>query len=519
MKSILNCCLQKEEESRNNMSGGNLKTTQKQSTGETNGINFSQALGSNHGLSTFHHQENLPRLPIPSLAETLSKFEDTVSPLLTKSQLMKTKSIVASFLKNEGPKLQSLLETYDKELAQNGRFGSYIEEFWNDAYLVPNDPVVLNINPYFLLEDDADANIAKNQILRASALTFQSLKFAASVKNGTLAPDTVKGTPLCMDQFKSLFAACRIPKDGKSDVIKVDHDSTTVAVMFRNQLYYFEALLQDPSDDEWKVLVNESDISHILQTIVNDGRKTSKAMSVKKAVGVLTTLPRDSWARARIKLSEMSERNIMNLSQIDSALFVLALDEFRPETVHEAAANMLHGTHHLVSSEDDDEDKSAFSTSYSILPSLAYQGGTCCNRYYDKLNIVVCEDGSAGINFEHSAIDGHSALRFVSDIFAETIVDFAKSVTRSIYRGGCPIPSIVHAKVLKASRINEGKLRTDKGYIETSPKKLIFDMDEEIEDQIRFAESKLGDVVKADDTYILEFKSFGKNLIVHNSLR
>ena len=29
---------------------------------------------------------------------------------------------------------------------------SYIEEFWDDSYLLGNDSVVLNLNPFFILE-------------------------------------------------------------------------------------------------------------------------------------------------------------------------------------------------------------------------------------------------------------------------------------------------------------------------------------------------------------------------------
>lgn len=30
------------------------------------------------------------------------------------------------------------------------------------------------------------------------------------------------------------------------------------------------------------------------------------------------------------------------------------------------------------------------------------QVGTCTNRWYDKLQIIVCADGEAGINFERA---------------------------------------------------------------------------------------------------------------------
>lgn len=31
------------------------------------------------------------------------------------------------------------------------------------------------------------------------------------------------------------------------------------------------------------------------------------------------------------------------------------------------------------------------------------QIGTCTNRWYDKLQIIVAQNGTAGVNFEHSS--------------------------------------------------------------------------------------------------------------------
>lgn len=505
LKKILQCCFEDQDQS------SSIEPP------PSNTTNIDDIRMESPATSTFEHQESLPRLPIPSLSATLARFTETIKPLLSAAELEEAKSIIKDFGENDGPKLQSLLESYEAKAAREGSYGSYIEKFWSDAYLQPDASVVLNLNPYFLLEGDADAKIAKDQIKRAAALTFCSLKFAASLKNETMKPDVIKGIPLCMDQFKSLFGACRIPKKG-TDVIQVDSESSHVVVMYRNQFYYFHGLWSKSADSngEVKVAVNEADIAQILLTIVKDAKRVSKAASVEKALGVLTTLNRNDWASAREKLTRLSQSNKNNLQIIESALFVLALDEFVPENVHEAAANMLHGTHKLVPS---DEDDNIVLSSRNLLPSLAFQGGTCCNRFYDKLQIIVCEDGSAGINFEHSAIDGHTALRFVSDVFADTIVNFAKSVTKAIYTKGCPIPSILNAQVTRAMISNKGKNKNDRTYFDTSPKKLNFDFNAEIFDEIVFAEAKLGDTVKGDETNILEFKNFGKNLIVHNSLR
>ena len=52
--------------------------------------------------------------------------------------------------------------------------------------------------------------------------------------------------------------------------------------------------------------------------------------------------------------------------------------------------------------------------------------GTCLNRWFDKLQLIVCKDGSASMNFEHTAVDGHTVLRFAADTFADTVVRFAR---------------------------------------------------------------------------------------------
>ena len=64
--------------------------------------------------------------------------------------------------------------------------------------------------------------------------------------------------------------------------------------------------------------------------------------------------------------------------------------------------------------------------SYKFDEEAMVQHGTCTNRWYDKLQIIVCENGASGVNFEHTGTDGHTVLRFVSDIFTDAIMRFAQ---------------------------------------------------------------------------------------------
>lgn len=101
-------------------------------------------------------------------------------------------------------------------------------------------------------------------------------------------------------------------------------------------------------------------------------------------------------------------------------------------------------------------------------------------------------------------------MRFVSDIFADNVVSFAQSITKTIYSDKHMFPSLVHAHVRKASSVNP-KL--------TAPRKLIFDLPQCVLDKIYYAETALSDQIVASETFVLEFDEYGKNFIVQNKMR
>ena len=188
-----------------------------------------------------------------------------------------------------------------------------------------------------------------------------------------------------------------------------------------------------------------------------------------------------------------TEMNRFNLQVIDSALFVLVLDHYSPKDIHYAAANMLHGTN-LMKDKD------------------VTQVGSCLNRWYDKLQLVVCGDGTSGLVFEHSIIDGHTALRFTSDIFAETVINFAESIVDLIHGRGM-ITHVIEAEVERAAT-----MARDGPSLDVTPKKLVFELSEAILDNIYFAETALCDDISANDTHVLEFRDYGKRFITANKM-
>ncbi len=165
---------------------------------------------------TFGRQESLPPLPVPTLEETMNKFLRHLEALEADGDpedRRATERIVREFLFDTringsnttdscvtGPVLQELLLAYDTNGRKTRAIGSYVEEFWSDAYLAPDSSVVLNLNPYFLLEESPDPKLAGNQIRRAASLCFASVKMASQLRNETLKPDIFRGRALCMGE-------------------------------------------------------------------------------------------------------------------------------------------------------------------------------------------------------------------------------------------------------------------------------------------------------------------------------
>lgn len=174
---------------------------------------------------TFGQQSSLRKLPIPALEETLTKFPSVVEALQTEAQQKETQRECQAFLEGPGPDLQKALEEYAQDGVESGKHGSYMEEFWNESYLAPDASVVLNLNPFFVLEASPDPKLA-NQLGRASSLCFAAVKFASMLKHEQLPPDKHRGQSLCMDQFKVLFGASRQPSLGQCDQVSVYNDSS-----------------------------------------------------------------------------------------------------------------------------------------------------------------------------------------------------------------------------------------------------------------------------------------------------
>lgn len=335
--------------------------------------------------------------------------------------------------------------------------------------------MVLNLNPFFLLEDDPTP-ARNNQVTRAASLVISALSFVRAVRKEELPPDMLRGQPLDMYQYSRMFGTARIPTDNGCHIGQ-DPTAKHIVVMCRGQSYWFDVM-----DDNHDLIMTEKDVSLNLQVIVNDAEQTPIYESAKGALGVLSTENRKIWSGLRDLISKDEGSNNSDcLNIVDSALFILDLDHTEPLDSAGLCMNMLCGTSQI---------------------ERGVQVGTCTNRWYDKLQIIVCKNGSAGINFEHTGVDGHTVLRFASDVYTDTILRFAKSINGqapSLWASTSPDPS----KRDPASF----------GDVSTTPHKLEWDMVPELSTALRFAETRLADLIQQNEFQTLEFGHYGKNFM------
>lgn len=362
-------------------------------------------------IPTDKFQRSLPRLKIPNLDKTCERYLAALDPIFAEdTRLTQTRTTTNEFKNGIAKQLHQKLLDYDKTVKHT----SYINDFWFDMYLSSRIPLPLNFNP-FLAWKDAQKNELNDQLVRSTNFLISAARFKRSLEENILEPEVFhlnpkktaksplyrdlmsmspnsiatylsfafKAFPLDMSQYKNLFNSTRIPRQGKDEILKSDPKTNRHVLIIKDgQLYTFDLL--DTNGD----LNSPEYIYANLCQIRNQPKPDKDFLSICE----LTTAERDFWAGEREHLINISGKNMENLAKLDSAMFVLCLDNvtFEENQTIEGAHNFLHGSN--------------------------LEGPI--NRWFDKsFSIIMTKDGHACINFEHSWGDGVAILRFFNDTF------------------------------------------------------------------------------------------------------
>lgn len=331
-------------------------------------------------------QESLPRLPVPTLEETASRYLKTLHPLLSPTELEASKKAVEEFIKpgGVGPKLQEKLVAK----REDPNVKNWMYEWWNEAaYLAYRDPVVPYVSYFYSHRDDRRR---RNPAKRAAAITTAALEFKKQVDEGTLEPEYMKKLPICMDSYKWMFNTSRVPALPADYPVKFDHKTHKHIIAVRKNQFF-----KIPHEVDGKQL-NTSELEAQFARVYELATRAP-------AVGALTSENRDVWTNAREILLNASPKNKAALEAVESASFLVCLDDAAPVTLEERAH--------------------------------AYWHGDGQNRWYDKpLQFIVNDNGTAGFMGEHSMMDGtptHRLNDFVNDQIFGNKLDFSNPEVRS----------------------------------------------------------------------------------------
>jgi carnitine O-acetyltransferase len=349
--------------------------------------------------TTYQNQSSLPKLPVPSVEETLQRFLPTALPLVeSKTEQKALEEAVARF----PAQAQQLQERLLKKASDpSNQKSSWLQHWWNTlGYLQVRDSVVINVSYYFHFADDTTLGKASNngsnsststvQIQRASAILYAAGQYRNQVASGALAPETLgrKKIPLCMTAYKYMLHACRIPRLHQDSYRIYDPSVYKHAVVACRGRFYKIPLIDKTTGRVLSVSTLEAHLETIMELA-----GSSQSEGSGHDFGYLTGDNRDVWATARTALLE--------LPGMEDALEVL-----------ESGCVLVN----LDTVSDLDAGKTPVSRAQCGKQFL-YGNGNASNRWFDKsVQLVVCPNGKAGLLGEHSMMDGMPVVGLANHI-------------------------------------------------------------------------------------------------------
>ena len=331
-------------------------------------------------------ENSLPKLPVPSLEETSSRYLKSLHPLLTKDEYSASEKAVAAFNQpgSVGQKLQERLV----RKAQDPKVRNWIADWWNEAaYLAYKDPVVPYVSYFYSFRDDRRR---RNPAKRAAAITSAALEFKRQVDDKSLEPEYMRKKPMAMSSYQYMFNTSRVAAEPADYPIQYPAEGHEHIIVMRNNQF-------------WKIHTHVSGRQLNTSELEQQFNKVYKYAQMADPVGSITSLPRDQGAKARGNILAASPLNAGVLEDIESSSFVVCLDSNMPVTLEERARAYWHGD------------------------------GT--NRWYDKpLQFIINDNGTAGFMGEHSMMDGTPTHRLCDTVNAYIVhnkLDFDNPSIRS----------------------------------------------------------------------------------------
>ncbi|XP_061706230.1 carnitine O-palmitoyltransferase 1, liver isoform [Cydia pomonella] len=311
----------------------------------------------------YSFQGSLPRLPLPSVKDTMRRYLISVRPLLDDENYRRVEILAKEFEETIAVKLQRYL------VLKSWWSSNYVSDWWEEyVYLRGRSPLMVNSNFY-----GTDAILLKptnNQAARAGVVIYLCLQFRRLIDRQELEPIMLQGmVPLCSAQYERLFNTVRVP-GVESDKIVHYQDCSHITVYHKGR--YFKVIIYYRGR-----LLKPAEIQVQIQQILDD---KSAPLPHEPELAALTAGERSHWAHIRQTMFNRGH-NRTSLHCIERAAFNVCLDdtaygydENDPSKLDEYGRVLLHG-----------------------------KG---CDRWFDKsFNLCFSTNGYVGFNAEHTWAD------------------------------------------------------------------------------------------------------------------
>ncbi|NXX74956.1 CPT1B palmitoyltransferase, partial [Urocolius indicus] len=299
----------------------------------------------------YSFQTSLPKLPVPPVEATISRYLESVRPLLDDEKYSKMEALAKEFKEKMAPRLQKYL------ILKSWWTTNYVSDWWEEyIYLRGRGPLMVNSNYYAM--DFLYVTPTHIQAARAGNAIHSMLLYRRKLDRGEIPP------------VSSWWGWEGVVEGRGGYTLLHLLDSKHLAVYHKGRFYklwlYYGGQLLPP-----RALQTQ------LQRILDD---PSAPQPGEERLAALTAGDRVPWAEARARFFSHG-KNKTSLDAIERAAFFLTLDEEE---------------HGYVAGRDGCMDAYA--------KSLLH--GRCYDRWFDKsFTLVVYKNGKLGANAEHSWAD------------------------------------------------------------------------------------------------------------------
>ncbi|KAI9512075.1 acyltransferase ChoActase/COT/CPT [Russula earlei] len=447
----------------------------------------------------------LPRLPVPDLHQTLSKYLRSLVPVLQedearggapwRSALQERQRWAVEFEGGLGARCQERLHgkfcEKKKALDRSSPRNWLDDNIWlKKAYHEWRLPLLIHSNWWLAFFNDdripehalrqppssESAQITPWQVRRAAWLTFRHLEFRDGLAR-RIYPNTSRTGLWFQEAVAKIFNTCRIPQP-HCDSLSPQPPSHVpnarkILVMVNDWTYAAEVY------DENRRPLPVHDIEQRLRSVVHDVTQRIQAGESAVPVGILSADHRDNWTENLRYLLSLSPTNLKTLQVIQQSILAVCLDSHTLGLHPHTHSQTLRSAPAVNSPAEIDCHL------HNIRSSINAR-----NRWFDKGYTIIIETNSrAGAMGEHSPCDA---------LVPSIVADYA--VTQSI------VPEMF-------SLSEPPSFPSDRDLNVTGWERLDWVTDAHIEAECVAAESRAQSLIADSDDSVLWFSDYGADWI------